>query len=322
MPQRGPRAAADVIIQLSSDRIVLVRRSNPPPGWAIPGGFIEEGESAERAAVREAFEETGLHVDLTELFYVYSDPRRDPRHHTLSVVFLGTAGGDPVGGDDAAEARAYGESDLPAELAFDHRRILAEYFAYRRTGRRPTPSARRFTDDERAYLLALARAAIHAVLAGAPPPPDPPPTPRLEEPASVFVSLHQGATLRGCIGNFARDRPLHQAVRDMARAAAFDDPRFPPLTAADVDSVHLEISVLSERIPAAPTAVVPGLHGVSIALHDRKGVFLPQVAREAAWNRETLLAQACLKAGLPEDAWSDPQVELAIFTAEVFGERG
>jgi AmmeMemoRadiSam system protein A len=323
MPQRGPRAAADVVIQLPSGRIVLVRRVNPPPGWAIPGGFIEEGESAEQAAVREALEETGLHVELSELFHVYSDPHRDPRHHTLSVVFLGRASGEPRGGDDAAEARLFGEADLPAELAFDHRRILADYFDYLRTSRRPAPalpSAQRLSLDERSYLLELARATIRAALEGRGAPAEPPPTATLDEPAGVFVSLHRAGELRGCIGNFAIDRPLHQAVRDMALAAAFDDPRFPPLAADELDSLQVEISVLSERTPAEATAVVPGVHGVSVSLRDRKGVFLPQVAREAGWSRETLLAQACLKAGLPGDAWKDPRARITVFTAEVFGD--
>jgi AmmeMemoRadiSam system protein A len=136
----------------------------------------------------------------------------------------------------------------------------------------------------------------------------------------VFVSLHRAGELRGCIGNFARDRPLQLAVRDMALAAAFDDPRFPPLTVAELDALQVEISVLSEPSAAVATAVIPGLHGISISLYDRKGVFLPQVAREAGWSRETLLSQACLKAGLPCDAWRDPQAHISVFTAEVFRE--
>jgi len=319
MPQVGPRAAADVVIQLPSGRIVLVWRANPPLGWAIPGGFIEEGESAEQAAVREALEETGLNVELIELFHVYSDPRRDPRHHTLSVVFLAKASGEPSGADDAAEARLFGEEDLPFDLAFDHGRILADYFDYLRTGRRPAPG-QRLLRNERSYLLQLARATIRAALEGEPPPAELPPTATLDEPAAVFVSLHRAGELRGCIGNFTRDRPLHQAVRDMALAAAFDDPRFPPLAADEFESLHVEISILSERTPARATAVVPGVHGVSVSLQDRKGVFLPQVAREAGWSRETLLTQACLKAGLPSDAWKDPQARIAVFTTETFGE--
>lgn len=136
MERKGPRATVDVIIEVG-DRIVLVRRRDPPPGWAIPGGFIDEGERAEDAAVREAREETGLDVTLTALLGVYSDPARDPRGHTLSVVYVGGASGTPRGADDAAEARLFGEKDLPSPIAFDHAAILADYFRFRRTGRRP-----------------------------------------------------------------------------------------------------------------------------------------------------------------------------------------
>jgi len=133
---KGPAATADVIIELG-DRIVLIRRKNPPPGWAIPGGFVDRGEKAEDAAVREAFEETGLTVTLTALLGVYSDPARDPRRHTISAVYVGTAQGTPTGRDDAAEARLFAEGDLPSPIAFDHARILADYFRFRKTGKRP-----------------------------------------------------------------------------------------------------------------------------------------------------------------------------------------
>lgn len=133
---RGPIPTVDVIIEVGR-KIVLVRRKNPPAGWAIPGGFIDRGERAEDAAVREAREETGLPVTLTTLFGVYSDPARDPRQHTISTVYLATAKGTPAGGDDAAEARLFGEQDLPAPLAFDHANILADYFRFKKTGKRP-----------------------------------------------------------------------------------------------------------------------------------------------------------------------------------------
>ena len=136
MEIKGPAATADVIIELG-DRIVLIRRKNPPPGWAIPGGFVDRGEKAEDAAVREAFEETGLTVTLTALLGVYSDPARDPRRHTISAVYVGTAQGTPTGRDDAAEARLFAEGDLPSPIAFDHARILADYFRFRKTGKRP-----------------------------------------------------------------------------------------------------------------------------------------------------------------------------------------
>ena len=137
---RNPVPTVDAIIEVSGG-IVLIRRLNPPPGWALPGGFIEYGETAAAAAVREAREETGLNVVLTELFHVYSDPARDPRSHTIAIVFIGTASGAPVGGDDAAEAAVFAAASLPSPLAFDHARILDDYFVYKRTGRRP-PYAR------------------------------------------------------------------------------------------------------------------------------------------------------------------------------------
>ncbi len=134
--QRNPVPTVDVIIEVSGG-IVLVKRRFPPPGWALPGGFVEYGETVETAAIREAREETGLAVSLVELFGVYSDPNRDPRRHTLAIVFIGTATGVPAGGDDAAEARIFAPESLPASLAFDHAQILQDYLTYKRTGRRP-----------------------------------------------------------------------------------------------------------------------------------------------------------------------------------------
>jgi 8-oxo-dGTP diphosphatase len=133
---RNPVPTVDAIIEVTGG-IVLIRRRNPPPGWALPGGFVDYGETLAAAAVREAREETGLEVSLTELFNVYSDPARDPRQHTIATVFIGTATGLPVGGDDAAEAAVFTAVSLPAPLAFDHARILEDYFVYKRTGRRP-----------------------------------------------------------------------------------------------------------------------------------------------------------------------------------------
>jgi len=132
----GPVPTVDVIIEVEG-KIVLIRRKHPPAGWAIPGGFIDPGERAEEAAVREAREETGLSVTLTALLGVYSDPARDARRHTISTVYIGAADGSPSGGDDASEARLFGERNLPAPLAFDHAKILADYFRFRKTGKRP-----------------------------------------------------------------------------------------------------------------------------------------------------------------------------------------
>jgi 8-oxo-dGTP diphosphatase len=129
----------DVIAEMPDGAIVLVRRRHPPPGWALPGGFVEAGESAASAARREFREETGLDVALSELFHVYADPARDPRGPTLGVVFIGRAAGTPVGADDAAEARLFPLDALPAPLAFDHALILADYRRYRNEKRRPPP---------------------------------------------------------------------------------------------------------------------------------------------------------------------------------------
>jgi len=134
---RGPVSTVDVIIEIAKHAIVLIERGSEPHGWALPGGFIDEGERAEVAARREAREETGLTVELLELFNVYSDPARDPRRHTLSVVYIGRASGEPRGGDDAARAAIFREGSLPSPLAFDHAQILAQYFHYRHTGERP-----------------------------------------------------------------------------------------------------------------------------------------------------------------------------------------
>ena len=131
MTNRQPRLTVDVIIELGDQQIVLIRRKNAPPGWALPGGFVDAEETVEQAAVREALEETSLAVDLVRQFHVYSDPGRDPRGHTVSVVFVGRAEGEPKGADDAAEARAFPRTDLPKELAFDHGQILADYLSER-----------------------------------------------------------------------------------------------------------------------------------------------------------------------------------------------
>ncbi|MEW5803488.1 MAG: NUDIX hydrolase [bacterium] len=128
---RNPLPTADIIIEVEGKGIVLVRRKNPPYGWAIPGGFVEYGESLEEAAVREAKEETGLDVQLIRQFHTYSDPKRDPRFCTVSTVYLATAEGTPVGDDDATEARIFTKDRLPSDLAFDHAKILEDYFEKR-----------------------------------------------------------------------------------------------------------------------------------------------------------------------------------------------
>ena len=132
---RNPAPTVDVIIEVERPDggrgVVLIRRANPPHGWALPGGFVDYGESLEAAAVREALEETSLRVDLVRQVHTYSDPRRDPRGHTISTVFIARASGTPAGADDAAEAAVFAVGELPAEMAFDHGAIIADYLAGR-----------------------------------------------------------------------------------------------------------------------------------------------------------------------------------------------
>ena len=125
---RNPIPTVDIIIEIKSKGIVLIKRKNPPYGWAIPGGFVDYGESLEEAAVREAKEETNLDVKLVRQFHTYSDPKRDPRHHSISTVYIGKGNGIPRAKDDALEIGIFNESNLPAEIAFDHRSILNDYF--------------------------------------------------------------------------------------------------------------------------------------------------------------------------------------------------
>src|SRR5712692_6346724 len=133
-----PPLAADVIAEVG-DRVVPIERKNFPPGWAIPGGFVEIGEPVERAAIREAWEETSLEVELRALLGVYSRPDRDPRGHTVSVVYVGRAHGEPRAADDAKGIGLFAPEASPAPLAFDHAEILADYLRFIRTGELPAP---------------------------------------------------------------------------------------------------------------------------------------------------------------------------------------
>ena len=124
---RNPIPTVDIIIEINSG-IILINRKNPPYGWAIPGGFVDYGESLEDAVCREMKEETCLDIHLVRQFHTYSDPDRDPRHHTVSTVFIATASGTPKAADDAKDLSIFTKDDLPEYIAFDHRQILEDYF--------------------------------------------------------------------------------------------------------------------------------------------------------------------------------------------------
>jgi 8-oxo-dGTP diphosphatase len=128
---RNPVPTVDIIIEYQDQGLVLIERANPPPGWALPGGFVDYGESLEAAAVREAREETGLTVTLLGQFHTYSDPQRDPRQHTITTVYVAQGHGDPQAADDARRLAVFSPDRLPQVLAFDHGLILSAYLKVR-----------------------------------------------------------------------------------------------------------------------------------------------------------------------------------------------
>jgi hypothetical protein len=176
-----------------------------------------------------------------------------------------------------------------------------------------------YSQAERELLLALAHRSIEAGLekreldVAAP-------SGHLAEFRGAFTTLHRQGRLRGCIGYVSPTRPLFRTVMETARAAAEDDPRFEPVGRDEIGELSIEISVLSPLRPIAPEAVVVGKHGLVVSHGTHRGLLLPQVPVEWGWDRETFLAQSCLKAGLPADAWMHG-ADLQAFTAEVFGEH-
>jgi AmmeMemoRadiSam system protein A len=176
---------------------------------------------------------------------------------------------------------------------------------------------------ERSALLGAARAAIAERLGAAPVASRGAATGTLAEHRGAFVTLRGRGDheLRGCVGRMVSDDPLVDTVEVMAIAAALEDGRFEPVTAAELPGLSLEISVLGPLRPIRPEAVEVGRHGLLVSRGHRRGVLLPQVPVEHGWDRETFLAHACLKAGLQPDAWRQRDTDLLAFTAEVFGEE-
>ena len=182
-----------------------------------------------------------------------------------------------------------------------------------------SPAISEFSQEERQLLLQLAHRSIQAVLDGRELDVTSP-TAHLAEMRGAFTTLHLHGRLRGCIGYVVPTNSLYRTVAETAQAAAFDDPRFPPVTAEEAPQLKVEISVLSRLHPIRPEDVVTGVHGLIVAKGGRRGLLLPQVPVQWHWDRETFLSQTCLKAGLPPDAWMQ-DIDLQAFTAEVFGEE-
>jgi AmmeMemoRadiSam system protein A len=176
-----------------------------------------------------------------------------------------------------------------------------------------------YSAEERGTLLNLAHVSIETALVERAIDTTPP-SEHLAEARGAFTTLHLHGELRGCIGYVLPADSLYQTVAETARAAAFDDPRFPPVSEIEAPSLKVEISVLSPPKPIRPEDVVIGRHGLIVTYGARRGLLLPQVPLEWGWDRETFLAQTCVKAGLPADAWKRG-ADLQAFTAEVFGEE-
>lgn len=181
------------------------------------------------------------------------------------------------------------------------------------------PSGETLGPEDRQALRRIALESIREALAGRRFIPPPPESPALRQPRGAFVTLRRGGALRGCIGTLVARRPLYEEVAQMALAAAFEDPRFPPLSAEELSDLELEISALTPlRRVQDPAEIEVGRHGLYIRRGPFSGVLLPQVAVEYGWDRETFLRETCRKAGLPPDAWRDPETEIYVFSAEVF----
>jgi AmmeMemoRadiSam system protein A len=176
-----------------------------------------------------------------------------------------------------------------------------------------------FSKDERTLLLRLAHESILSALEGRDIPLDPP-TDHLAEPRGAFTSLYLRGELRGCVGYVLPVSPVYRAVADTARAAAFEDTRFYPVTLPEARDLEIELSILSPPQPVSAEAVEIGRHGLLISMAGHRGLLLPQVPTEHHWDRTTFLEQACRKAGLPLDAWKQGAT-IEAFTAEIFGEK-
>jgi AmmeMemoRadiSam system protein A len=181
------------------------------------------------------------------------------------------------------------------------------------------PSRGEFSPDERSLLLRLAHDSILSALERREIPLDPP-TEHLAQPRGAFTTLYLHGDLRGCVGYVLPVSPVYRAVADTARAAAFEDTRFPPVTLREARDLEIELSILSPPQPISADNIEIGRHGLLVTMGGHRGLLLPQVSTEHNWDRHTFLEQTCRKAGLPLDAWQKG-ASIEAFTAEVFGEK-
>ena len=177
------------------------------------------------------------------------------------------------------------------------------------------------SSDDKLALLGIARRSITKRLASEPPPTEAYESPELNTHSGAFVTLHKEGELRGCIGRFTSDGPLFETIAEMAISAAFEDPRFPEVTANEVPVLHIEISVLSPlKLITDTEEITVGIHGIYIIKGANRGVLLPQVATENGFDRDTFLDQTCIKAGLNPGAWREGSLQIYTFNAEIFSE--
>jgi len=175
------------------------------------------------------------------------------------------------------------------------------------------------TDQEKKYLHTIARSVIQSRAAGTSLPAFEKATPTLQEKRGAFVSLHRKGQLRGCIGYVHAVKPLYQTIQDMAIAAAFQDPRFPPLQEDELGDLEIELSVLTPMREISDISEIEiGRHGLLLIQGNYSGLLLPQVATEYGWSRDEFLGHTCMKAGLPRTAWKDTETKIFVFSADVF----
>jgi len=189
-------------------------------------------------------------------------------------------------------------------------------------GASTTAAGSELSRGDKVFLLKLARSVIESECKGSKLSVSPPPSPIMREPRGAFVTLKKSGRLRGCIGYIEAIKPLAETIGEMAKAAAFSDWRFEQVRADELSAIEIEISVLSPLFEVRdPSTIVVGTHGLVVSRGTHRGLLLPQVPVEWGWNRETFLAETCVKAGLPESAWKEKGTKIEAFTANVFSEH-